>query len=227
MRRMVTVVGVVGLVLWGATSPKAQTTPPVPTATPESEAQSSAGAAQRTMGQGKTFSIPSGDDPWGMANRGDEAFVNCAGCSMVSGPLMKRGAEVLKSLTEKQTLPASLVRLSSAEINALLRGKSWSSAVLAGPFGKEYQRLLAFDADGRGRWLNFHGGIKGYSTLCEYKVDEDLLCLSCSGSGPAQCSAVYREGDFVMAYDEEQGQLEIYDWIMKSRWEDERFLAPH
>jgi hypothetical protein len=251
----VTVAGVAGLILLGATSAKAQaadtgmvptpaeapdetsaeTPGAVPTASPAAAPDTSApGAplplpptgAMRTMGQGKGFSMPSGDDPGGMAGRGDEAFVKCEGCSVVSAPLMKQGAEVLKYLTEKQTLPPSLVRLSSAEIDALLRGKSWTSAVIAGPFGKEYQRLLAFDTDGRGRWLNFHGGIKGYSTLCRYEVDEDLLCRSCA-VGPAQCSAVYRKGDLVMAYDEEQGQLEIYDWIMKSRWEDDRFLAPH
>ncbi len=235
MRRMVTVAGVAGLVLLGATSPKAQTAetapPPSPTATaPSAETQptppQTPGASMRTMGQGKAFSMPSGEDPWGMAGRGDEAFVNCAGCSMVSAPLLKRGTEVLKVLTEKQTLPASLVRLNGAEIDALLRGNSWSSAVIAGPFGKEYERLLAFDNDGRGRWLNFHGGPKGYSSLCEYKIDEDLLCFSCSGTGPAQCSAIYRDGDLVIAHDEEQGQFEIYDWIMKSRWEDNRFLAP-
>ncbi len=268
MRRMVTVAGVAGLVLLGATSPRADTaTAPVPLTqaapvpapapqvqaapapqvqvaptpqeqaapgaaapaapAPESQGGAPSGANMRTMGQGRAFSMPSGDDPGGLAGRGDEAFVKCDGCSVVSAPLMKQGAEVLKYFTEKQTLPVSLARLNSAAIDALLRGKSWTSAVIAGPFGKEYQRLLAFDTDGRGRWLNFHGGPKGYSTLCQYQIDEDLLCLSCSGTGPAQCAALYRNGDLIMAYDEEQGQLEILDWIMKSRWEDDRFLAPH
>ncbi len=243
MRRIVTVAGVAGLVLLGASSSGAQTdglaaavtappagaTQPAPSLeeTPAPTSRPGGNRTMGTMGQGKSFSLPSGDEPGDMAGRSDEAFVACAGCSAVSAPLMKQAAEVLQYLTDNQTLPASLVRLSSADIDALLRGKSWTSAVLTGPFGKEYQRLLAFDADGRARWLNFHGGIKGYSTLCRYEVDEDLLCRSCPGVGPAQCSAIYRNGDLVMAYDEEQGQLEVFDWILPSRWENDRFLAPH
>ncbi len=161
-----------------------------------------------------------------MAGRSDEAFVNCVGCVAVAAPLKKKADAVLKVLQDTGSLPQTLARLSSAEIDALLRGKSWSSAVIAGPFGKEFQRLFAFDEDGRGRWLNFRGGPKGYSTLCKFQVDEDLLCFSCN-TGPAQCSALYRNGDLIMAYDEERGQLEVLDWITKSRWENDRFLAPH
>jgi hypothetical protein len=149
----------------------------------------------------------------------------------VAPPLIHRGQAVIKYMTDHDgALPPNLVQLTSPEIDGLFRGKSWSSAVLMGKdVAETYQRMLAFDADGRGRWLNFQGGYRGYSTLCHYQVDEDLLCLACSGE-PAQCSQVYRDRsvkEFIMGFDPENGQLEVYDWIMKSRWENDRFLAPH
>ena len=158
----------------------------------------------------------------------DGARVQCNGCSPVSRPLMNRGAVTLKYLKDNGTLPSSLLRLTSGQIDALLRGKSWSSAIIAAPDDKLYQRMLAFDQNGRGRWLNFLGGPRTYSTLCRFKVDDDMLCLECAPN-LAQCMMIYQDEkikDFVLAYDPERGQVDIYDWILPSRWEDNRFLAP-
>ncbi len=152
----------------------------------------------------------------------------CNGCTPVSRPSMNRGAVAIKYLRDNGKLPASLIKLSGTEIDALLRGKSWSSADISGKDGAEHQRLLAFDNDNRGRWLNFIGGGHSYSTLCQYSIDENLLCLSCN-SAPAQCSSVFRDEkfkDFIVAWDPERDRVEIYDWILPSRWEDDRFIAP-
>ncbi|MEI8396876.1 MAG: hypothetical protein WCF85_19245, partial [Rhodospirillaceae bacterium] len=156
--------------------------------------------------------------------------LQCTGCTPVTKPYMKRGAVILKYREDNNgELPPTLARLSGAEIDTLLRGKSWSSAIIAAPDGMEYQRLLAFDADNRGRWLNFAGGPKQYSTMCRFEIEEDMLCLRCN-EGQAQCSIIYRDTeskDLYVAHDPEKGRIELYDWIQDSRWESDRFLAPH
>jgi hypothetical protein len=153
-------------------------------------------------------------------------IINCEACVKVSAQVMSRGREIAKYIEEKGTLPGGLRRMTSKEIASLLRGKSWSSAVLTGgPSGKEYQRLVQFDEDNGGRWLNFYGGRSGYSTQCRFETEEDLLCLACT-TERAECSALFEDKDkTLIGYDPELNKLEVLDWIQKGRWDNNRFLV--
>lgn len=158
------------------------------------------------------------------AERPEGAMVACAGCVEVPMEELSRGRVIAKGYKESGVLPKDMQQLKGPEIDRLLRGKSWTSAVLSGTWKKEYHRMMAFDKDGRGRWLNFNGGRSGYSTQCKFEVDSDMLCLSCQGEA-ADCSMIYRQKDMVLGIDHEQGRVEIIEWIMDSRWENDRFLV--
>jgi len=217
------VLALVPLQLWAADAPL------VDPVAPAGDSAAPAAAPAPTAVESAVARPNSQREPTGTVIQHYGPEVQCLGCSPVSRQVKEWGAKILKAFKDTGQLPDYLIRLTGAEIDPLLRGKSWSADMVAGFDDEEMQRLLAFDNDGRGRWLNFMHGPKGYSTLCEFKVDEDMLCLSCAPS-PAQCSEVYRDKDPkgpYLALDREKGVLELYDWIMDSRWENDRFLAPH